>query len=405
MADETGGRIIQPVGHSSITEPAFHAINWLFVAICTLAYLVRVYIRYVSFRKLTVEDWLMLVALVMHNATAIIAQLFIRHIFVLEAAERGDYSVVDEHFFDNCLRGLKAFGSTMVLTITGITIVKVNFLIFFRRIGRELRWFSVVWWGVLIFVLGTGASQIGMHDFKCVFSDADYIFTLNCTSNEARAKNYFNAIFSAAVDATSDALILVLPTIILWHARIERRKKILLGFVFGLVALTIGVTITRGSVSHDVYQTRGDEQGKEQSISWTWFWFYIESSTAYLVACIVNFRTLFVQRNNMSRERNEVRLRREQLHRSALRRGWLAKAKFYHDSVLVETCKEIEGSWSDTDETLHLENRLPVPASGLMTVDFGNDENWSKAVPPGTAQSQAISLQSLEPTHAPRQGV
>ncbi|KAK0628380.1 hypothetical protein B0T17DRAFT_505061 [Bombardia bombarda] len=299
MSSDHSGYIIQPAGSSSITEDTFY----LFVGICTTSFLTRAYIRWICFHRLLVEDWLMLVALMLHNGEAILAQIFVRHSFVMEAAERGDYPVVTPEFFNNSRRGLVALFTVTVATTVSVTIVKINFLLFFRRLGNSIRAFTIAWWLVLIFTVGGSLVQIGMIDFQWLSGQPEYIFSANYTSEDALKRNYFNAIFSVVVDAISDAM-------------------------------------------------------------------------TYIVACIVSFRTLFVHKGNQNSERYRQQQQRDEAYRSAMRRrGWRSKAREFHDSVL-ETCKDIEGSWSLSEDSYAMgRGGLPMPPSGLMTVDFSNDDN------------------------------
>lgn len=116
-------------------------------------------------------------------------------------------------------------------------------------------------------------------------------------------------------------------------------------------------------------------------------------SPAFLIACIVSFRTLFVQRNNKVQDEHQKHLLREAAHQSAMRRGWRTRARQFHDSVL-DTCKTLEG-WSDSDETLGMRS-LPGVPSGLMTVDFNDDGNWSRgATRDGTMVAKSSAEESV----------
>ncbi|KAI1108698.1 hypothetical protein F5Y14DRAFT_435297 [Nemania sp. NC0429] len=86
---------------------------------------------------------------------------------------------------------------------------------------------------------------------------------------------------------------------------------------------------------------------------------------AFVIACVVSFRSLFVRRAAESNERVEERARRDAARQSVLRRGWQARLRQFHNSVL-DTCKTLEG-WSDSGTEMH---KLPAVPSGLMTVDF-----------------------------------
>lgn len=105
-----------------------------------------------------------------------------------------------------------------------------------------------------------------------------------------------------------------------------------------------------------------------------------------------------MQRENKSKNALLEQRRREAAYQSAMRRGkgWRARARNLHDSVL-DTCKTLEG-WYDSDaETLAMRG-LPVVPSGLMTVDFHDDSNWSRGVTrdgPGSVKIWSVSRQSL----------
>lgn len=175
------------------------------------------------------------------------------------------------------------------------------------------------------------------------------------------------------------------------------RQKLILTFIFSLVFLTIAITIVRGSVFHDEYSGNG----KIQSPTFTWFWFYCEFSVgtfislpaqmlklqsshetdislAFLISCAVSFRSLFIQRANKHSALVQEQQRREAEYQSAIRRGWRHRVRNFHDSVL-DTCKTLEG-WSGSEaETLNMRG-LPIGVtSGLVTVR-DNSSRWSRPV-------------------------
>ncbi|KAI1654487.1 hypothetical protein F4813DRAFT_371097 [Daldinia decipiens] len=373
--DSTSSSVILPTVNDGISATAFYALNWILFALCNIAFATRAYIRYVCFRRLLLEDYVMLLALAMHNAEAVLIQLYVRYAYDIEALEKGDFT----KFGPDLNKGFVAVGACVNITIVGVLLVKLNFLLFFRRLGANIQRFTIIWWAVTLFTVAAAVAQIGMQLFGCFFGGLNYIFSEQCTDAAAMQRIFLNAIFSATVDAISDFLIVGFPVAVLWGSRISIKKKLVLTFVFGLVFLTIAITIVRGSIFHGVYSSTSEE-GRMQSATFTWFWFYCEYSVAFIIACIVSFRTLFVQRENKNNERLQEQQRREAAYQSAIRRGkrWRAKALHFHDSVL-DTCRTLEG-WSGSEaETLSM-RRLPGVPSGLMTVDFNDDGNWSRSV-------------------------
>ncbi|KAF4636503.1 hypothetical protein G7Y89_g1573 [Cudoniella acicularis] len=389
MDNDNSGHILSPTGGDAISATAFYVLTWVFFGLCNVAFTMRAYIRYACFRRLLLEDYLMLVALAMHIVEAVLIQIYVQYAYTMESVEKGDLSGFGPNFFPNSKKAFVAIGTSVNLTIIGVLIVKLNFLLFFRRLAANIRMFTIMWWAVLIFTVAGAVAQIAMQQFGCFFGAVDYLFSDHCTDEAALRRIFFNAIFSASVDALSDILIIGFPVAILWKSRISMRKKLILTFIFSLVFITIAITIVRGSVFHKVYNAAGSEHAQMQSATFTWFWFYCEFTVAFIVACIVSFRTLFVQRENISSARAQEQQQREEACQSAIRKGWRARMHRLHDSVL-DTCKSLEG-WSGSEaETLAMRG-LPGVASGLMTVDFNDDTNWSR-----TATEDGVNKNSVE---------
>jgi hypothetical protein len=160
------------------------------------------------------------------------------------------------------------------------------------------------------------------------------------------------------------------------------RKKLALTFVFSLVWVTIAISIVRGTVFHEQYSMAASGEAVQgQSATATWFWFHAELSVAFLIACIVSFRSLFVQRAEKESALRRGQRQREAAYRSAIRRGrgWRAKWQQLNESVL-DKCRTLE-DWQGNDiNTPHDNgNGLPTVPSGLMSVDFHDDANWRNA--------------------------
>ncbi|KAK7956419.1 uncharacterized protein PG986_005641 [Apiospora aurea] len=168
---------------------------------------VRLYIRYACFRRLWYGDYIMLIALVLHTAEAILIQLFVRNAYDLAKAENGDLSVTGPDFLPNSGKAFAALGASITITMVGVLVIELSFLIFFRRLGTNIRFFNPVWWSVLLFTVAGTATQIGMQAFQCYFSDINDIFSDRCTSETVLHRNFINPVFSAVVDALSDLLI------------------------------------------------------------------------------------------------------------------------------------------------------------------------------------------------------
>lgn len=154
----------------------------------------------------------MLLALAMHNAEAILIQLYVKYAYDIEAVQKGDVSKISQMGNPDFLAGLKkgfvGIGASVNLSIVGILIIKLNFLLFFRRLGEKShKIITVLWWAVLVFTVAATAAQIGVQVFGCFFGDIAWIMSESGCSNASISRRVFMGnVFSTTVDALSDFL-------------------------------------------------------------------------------------------------------------------------------------------------------------------------------------------------------
>lgn len=158
------------------------------------------------------EDYLMLLALAMHNAEAILIQLYVRYAYDIEAVQKGDMSKLSKMGNPDFLAGLKkgfvGIGASVNLSMVGILIIKLNFLLFFHRLGEKShKIITILWWAVLVFTVTATAAQIGIQIFGCFFGDIAWIMSESGCSNASISRRvFFSNVFSTTVDALSDFL-------------------------------------------------------------------------------------------------------------------------------------------------------------------------------------------------------
>jgi uncharacterized membrane protein YidH (DUF202 family) len=146
----------------------------------------------------------MLFALALHTAEAMLIQLYVQHVYVLKAVGKGDLSKITPDLMPNSEEGFIAIGTSISLTIVGVLIVKLNFLLFFHQLGKSLNRFHIAWSVILTFTIAVTIAQIVMQRFSCFFRVITYIFSGYYTQKDALKHISINAIFSAVVNATSD---------------------------------------------------------------------------------------------------------------------------------------------------------------------------------------------------------
>ncbi|KAH8600690.1 hypothetical protein B0O99DRAFT_503041, partial [Bisporella sp. PMI_857] len=249
-------------------------IVWACFALCTIALSIRLYIRYACFHRLLVDDCLMIVSLGVLLAATIENQLHSKYIYTLVNVSNGK-ELPTEHFLTDIQKGLRSFGTAVILSYIGIWLIKLNFLFFFRRLGAQVTSYVIFWWLVLGFTIACGAVSFGVMQYHCLFGPVEDIITV-CSMPSVVRQTYTYFKVSCIVDVVSDALILCFPISILWKIRISIRKKITLSAVFSLVIFTMAVTIVRGSIFGGVYKSIDKDNMREMNVAWIWFWFSIE---------------------------------------------------------------------------------------------------------------------------------
>ncbi|ROV90351.1 hypothetical protein VMCG_09713 [Cytospora schulzeri] len=383
---------------SQLSQSAFLGINWFLFALCLIAFVTRLYIRWVCFRRFLAEDLLMLAAILLLVGIEGLSQYYAGIIYHLMAYVNGT-ATIGPHFITNTEGMLKSCGSAIIMFIVGFYFIKINFLLFFYRLGnRAARIFRIVWWVVfgIVIVCGIASVTMGVPTFQCLFGGILFTFT-TCETVEYENKffTYFRA--SVALDIFTDALIIGFPVWILWGVRISLRKKIALAAIFSLVGFTIVATVLRGALLSEVFE-QTEKGGKTFNIPWVWFWFHVELCTAFIVACLVSFRSLFVHREQQSSAAQRaaaVRWRRSNNYRpypagvggsgtlqgsgdGSQRNlaGFRGRVKLLEDSVL-ETCRTLEGVFDDEDTLVELTGRSHLGAvsehEGEIVEEPGHD--------------------------------
>ena len=111
----------------------------------------------------------------------------------------------DQNFLSTVQRGLRGFGTFMILSYIGIWTIKLNFLLFFKRLGAQFTGYMILWWAVTIITIACFAAVFGTLQFDCMFGSAAYIMTV-CPSQATLKKTYTIHKVSCALDAISDFL-------------------------------------------------------------------------------------------------------------------------------------------------------------------------------------------------------
>jgi hypothetical protein len=144
----------------------------------------------------------MMFALALLIAMSAVSQVYLTDVYKIVDFENGKL-VPDATFPSIMTRGLRGFGLSLTLALVGILAVKINFLLFFRRLGTQITQYLVFWWIVVFITFACGATNIGLMGYDCVFGSTEYLAT-QCQARH-NMKRYFDfQIVSVVLDVFSD---------------------------------------------------------------------------------------------------------------------------------------------------------------------------------------------------------
>ncbi|KAI1419548.1 hypothetical protein F5Y12DRAFT_793531 [Xylaria sp. FL1777] len=335
----------------------FQGLLWGGFALCVIAFSCRAHIRLLCHHRFLVDDWLMLVSLIVLFGNALLAQLTLPSVYIVAEVGAGQLTPGPDYLYE-IQKNLQALGIFFVICYIGIWLIKLGFLVFFYRLGSKITKFLVLWWMFLFLTIASLAVILGTGRFSCFFGSIEYITTVCASTGGARDKAIFK--LSVTLDVISDALILAFPLSILWGTKISLRKKYILSAVFSLVLLTIAVTIVRISAYGGADETVA-------SVPWVWFWISVEWVVSFITACLVSFRALFVQKERIAGNAREREIAAGPVPKPS---GLRKKVALLQES-LIQTLKTFE--MGDSDEI----SLLPMPASGRLSINLSGIQTWT----------------------------
>ena len=146
----------------------------------------------------------MLLALGMLLSTASLGQAYLSNLYVLMAVSKSEI-VPGPNFYKEAQQGLRGYGSAVILSWLGIWAIKLNFLLFFKRLGAQITAYTISWWIVLFATIACGAASLGLMQYDCMFGPINDIIN-TCARHDSlkQTSSFFKG--SCIVDVVSDVL-------------------------------------------------------------------------------------------------------------------------------------------------------------------------------------------------------
>lgn len=136
----------------------------------------RFYVRIKSFRKLYADDYIVIVAWLMFLATAITWQTHVQALyrqfgFTAQSIVPTPTNLAAERAL------LRSEVPLVMLFYTCLWAVKLSFLLFFRRLGQQVRGQKFWWWCVFGVTVATWVTSITTIQWNCNLKPVEYVFS------------------------------------------------------------------------------------------------------------------------------------------------------------------------------------------------------------------------------------
>ena len=177
---------------------------WGALVIAILCGSLRFLARIRTFKKLLVDDYFVLLALVCVFANAIICQIYARRMYYVEAVI-GGFEMPGNDFAQLTESYLRSDVAVIILFYSALWSIKMSFLLFFKRLGTNVRGQKLIWWSVLGITLATYFACIGTIQYRCLVPSLEYII-INCKTTAGKSFQQISLKLSCAWDVSTDCL-------------------------------------------------------------------------------------------------------------------------------------------------------------------------------------------------------
>ncbi len=150
-------------------------VEWTAFGLGAIFFAARIGVRIKVFRRLYVDDGLVLAALLFLLVNAILAQVGRDSVELSYAVISGQINPPPADFPKRTEGYLRETIATIIFFFSGLWAIKLSFLVFFKRLGQNVRHQKPVWWTVLAITGTTYLVCLGTIDYRCLGGPYSYI--------------------------------------------------------------------------------------------------------------------------------------------------------------------------------------------------------------------------------------
>ena len=166
---------------------------------------IRIFARFKVFKRLYVDDAFVIFALTLALSSAIVWQIFANDMFQMLMVASGR-QLPPPNFILDTVDYLRASLAVTLLYFSTLWAIKISFLIFFKRLIKNVRRQELLWWLIFGFTVATYFACIGTISYNCFGVVPLQQSIVTCTKDSAFEFRRISLILNCAWDVTTDFL-------------------------------------------------------------------------------------------------------------------------------------------------------------------------------------------------------
>ena len=166
---------------------------WAGVILGLLFLVLRLLVRIKVFGRLHADDALVFFAWLLLLISTVLWQTSLDDLYHPIEVSSGRLYPPPADFAHQKEQYLRKTLAVVFFYYTGLWSIKLAFLIFFKRLGHNVKNQNVVWWIVFVITVASFSACVGTMDFRCLTSSFEYI----------RSKEHDTLMISVAADTFS----------------------------------------------------------------------------------------------------------------------------------------------------------------------------------------------------------
>lgn len=151
-------------------------ILWALTGISFLFVLFRIYVQTTSFRRLFIDDFLVILAWVIILTAAVIWTVEGKVLYELYAISSGEKPFTPA-FLPRYNRFMRFLAPFEILFYSALWCVKFSFMALFYRLSAQINHLRVWWFVVFFMTLSVYVASVGDIEYSCSFGGIEYIIS------------------------------------------------------------------------------------------------------------------------------------------------------------------------------------------------------------------------------------